>query len=79
MYHESTFANGLETRANETGHSTTGQAASIAKLAKVKLLITGHYSRRYIDLNILLNETKDIFSNSMLSYSGMSIDFNTIY
>jgi|TARA_B110000240_G_scaffold198176_1_gene257026 ribonuclease Z len=79
LYHESTFANGLETRANETGHSTTGQAASIAKLAKVKLLITGHYSRRYIDLNILLNETKDIFSNSMLSYSGMSIDFNTIY
>jgi len=79
LYHETTFANGLESRASETGHSTTAQAAKIAKLSKMKLLITGHYSRRYIDLNILLDETKEIFSNSMLSYSGMSIDFNTIY
>ena len=79
LYHETTFANGLEERAIETGHSTTAQAAKIANLSHVKLLITGHYSRRYIDLNILLDETKDVFTNSILSYSGMSIDFNTIY
>jgi ribonuclease Z len=79
LYHETTFAKDVLGRALETGHSTTHQAAQIAKSAKVKILITGHYSQRYLDLNILLEETQDVFQNSMLSYSGMTFDFNTIY
>ena len=35
----------LEERAEQTGHSTTSQAASIAKQAKVKNLIIGHFSQ----------------------------------
>ena len=79
LYHETTFAKDVLERARETGHSTTHQAGQIAKRAKVKLLITGHYSQRYTDLSILLEETKEVFQNSMLSYSGMTFDFNTLY
>ena len=79
LYHETTFAKDVLERARETGHSTTHQAGQIAKRAKVKLLITGHYSQRYTDLSILLKETKEVFQNSMLSYSGMTFDFNTLY
>ena len=79
LYHETTFAKDVLERALETGHSTTHQAAQIAKRAKVKLLITGHYSQRYADLNVLLDETKEVFGNSILSYSGMTFDFNTLY
>ena len=79
LYHETTFAKDVLERARETGHSTTHQAGQIAKRAKAKLLITGHYSQRYTDLSILLEETKEVFQNSMLSYSGMTFDFNTLY
>ena len=78
LYHETTFAKDVLERALETGHSTTHQAAQIAKRAKVKLLITGHYSQRYSDLNFLLEETKEVFGNSILSYSGLTFDFNTL-
>jgi ribonuclease Z len=78
LYHETTFAKDVLERAKETGHSTTHEAAQIAKRAKVKLLITGHYSQRYNDLNVLLDETKEVFQNSILSYSGMTFDFNTL-
>ena len=79
LYYETTFAKDIFERALETGHSTTHQAAQIAKRAKVKLLITGHYSQRYSNLDVLLSETQEVFHNSILSYSGMTLDFNSVY
>tara|TARA_B100000214_G_scaffold243909_1_gene178834 strand:+ start:6409 stop:7329 length:921 start_codon:yes stop_codon:yes gene_type:complete len=78
LYHEATFMSDLKDRAFKTGHSTTVQAANIAKKGNVKKLLIGHYSQRYKDLSILLEETVNIFSNSYLSYSGMVIDFKDI-
>ncbi len=75
LYHETTFMSDLEERATQTGHSTTLQAASIAKRAKVKKLLIGHYSQRYRDLDDLLIETKKDFENTILSYPGLLIDF----
>jgi ribonuclease Z len=75
LYHETTFMDDLKERANQTGHSTTLQAATIAKKAKVKRLLIGHYSQRYKKLEGLLNETKNIFSNSHLSSIGLVVDF----
>ena len=78
LYHETTFMKDLEDRAEKTGHSTTLQAATIAKKAKVKRLLIGHYSQRYKNLDDLLEETKEIFSNSYLSSSGLVVDFKEI-
>jgi ribonuclease Z len=77
LYHEATFMSDLKERAIQTGHSTTLQAASIAKQAKVKKLLIGHYSQRYRNLDDLLIEIKKDFSNTILSYSGLLIDLNT--
>ena len=78
LYHEATFMSDLQDRAFKTGHSTNLQAANIAKKANVKNLLIGHYSQRYKDLSILLEETVNVFSNSYLSYPGMVIDFKNI-
>tara|TARA_B100000900_G_scaffold227228_2_gene192924 strand:- start:739 stop:1659 length:921 start_codon:yes stop_codon:yes gene_type:complete len=78
LYHEATFMHDLIERAEQTGHSTTLQAAKIAKQANVKKLLIGHFSQRYKDLNDLLIQTKKGFSNVMLSYAGLMIDFQDI-
>ncbi|AWU39080.1 ribonuclease Z [Blattabacterium punctulatus CPU2] len=63
LYHESTFLKIEEIRAINTGHSTAYQAASIAKKAKVKKLILGHYSNRFPNIKDFEKEAKKIFSN----------------
>ena len=78
LYHETTFMKGLEQRAEQTGHSTTSQAALIAKKANVRKLLIGHYSQRYKNLEDLLDETKEIFSSSSLSFPGLVIDFKDL-
>lgn len=70
LYHEATFAESESKRAEETYHSTAGQAAQIAKLADVKKLVIGHYSSRYNELGVLLNEAALIFPNTELASEG---------
>lgn len=71
LYHEATFLEADSARAYETFHSTTKQAASIARDAQVKKLLIGHYSARYIDLLPLEKEAKSIFHNTLLVNEGM--------
>lgn len=71
LYHEATFANADAARAKQTGHSTAQQAAEIAKRANVKKLMLGHFSARYPDNQILLNEAKGIFENTILANEGL--------
>ena len=73
VYHEATFGKELAKLAKQTQHSTTDQAALIAKQANVGGLIIGHYSARYTDLQVLLNESKEIFENTILAKDGMKI------
>lgn len=70
LYHEATFMNDRAERAKTTFHSTTLQAATIAKKAQVKKLIIGHFSARYNELEPLLQETKSVFDNSFLAIEG---------
>ncbi len=70
LYHEATFAESEKKRAAETFHSTALQAAEIALEAKVHKLIIGHFSSRYTDDNILLDEAKELFPNTELAYEG---------
>jgi len=74
LYHEATFAKDMEKLAKQTKHSTAEQAAFIAKEASVKQLVIGHYSARYTDLDVLLNEAKSVFENTILAHDGMKIN-----
>lgn len=70
LYHEATFADDHAMRATETKHSTAKQAACIALKAKVKKLIIGHFSVRYRDHSVLLNEAQTIFENTEVAKEG---------
>jgi ribonuclease Z len=59
--------------AEERGHSTASDAAKIALDANVGLLVLTHYSPRYFDGSEILNEGKDIFSNTILARDLMRI------
>ena len=70
LYHESTYGNEFEGLAKETFHSTAGQAAQMAMLAEAKHLLLGHFSSRYPDPTPLLEQAREIFSNTDLCYDG---------
>lgn len=70
LYHEATFMGGLSREARMTFHSTTLDAAEIAKKAGVNKLLLGHFSSRYNDLEPLLIEARQIFSNTELAIDG---------
>lgn len=73
LYHESTFLNDHTERAKKTFHTTAAQAAQIAKEAKVKQLLLGHFSARYTNLQGFLAEAKPIFENCMLATDGKKV------
>ena len=70
LYHEATFLKDRQKDATEKFHSTTTDAATIAKKAQVKKLIVGHYSARYANLQPVLNECRSIFAPTELSIEG---------
>jgi ribonuclease Z len=70
LYHESTFLEKLAHLAKKTKHSTAKEAASIAKKAKAKALILGHFSTRYDDTNDFKIEANEIFDNVQIAEEG---------
>ncbi len=70
LYHEATFMEEMAERATQTYHSTAKQAASIALKANVKMLLLGHFSIRYKDLEPLQAEAREIFAESYLAIEG---------
>lgn len=70
LYHEATFGVGLEARARETMHTTTAQAAQLAKDADVKKLLLGHFSSRYHNSDQLLFEAQQVFPDTIASVDG---------
>ncbi|PJE78500.1 Ribonuclease Z [invertebrate metagenome] len=70
LYHESNFLKADEERAYKTNHTTTHQAATIAREAHAGTLILGHYSARYKDLEAFRQEAQEIFPNVELAQDG---------
>jgi len=64
VYHDATFTSDLAERADETGHSTARQAASVAHDAEAKHLLLGHVSARYEDASALVAEARTVFPNT---------------
>jgi ribonuclease Z len=73
LFHEATFANEDALRAKETFHTTAAQAAEIARKAEVKKLLIGHFSARYEDENILLQEASAIFPDTQLAKETLCV------
>jgi len=60
---ESTYAHDYQQKAIETFHSTSAEAALLAKESNCIKLILTHFSSRYNDPAILLDEARDIHAN----------------
>lgn len=70
LYHEATFLAEKIDLAKKTKHTTTKEAAHIAKSASVNELIIGHYSGRYKDISVFKKEAQEIFKNTKLAEPG---------
>lgn len=70
LYHEATYSREDEALAKEGCHSTSEQAACIARLAGAKKLLLGHFSARYTDLSGLLGEARAIFPDTFICSDG---------
>jgi ribonuclease Z len=67
LYHEATFLEQDKKLAKLTGHSTTVQAATIAKKSDAKQLIIGHFSNRYKNTATFLEQAKEVFPNTLIA------------
>ena len=73
LFHEATFASEDAPRAKETFHTTAVQAAEIARSAGVKKLLIGHFSARYEDESVLLQEASAIFPDTLLAKETLCV------
>lgn len=64
LIHESTYVNEDKDKAEEHFHSTSSDAACIAKESNSKRLILTHFSTRYQNTDQLLNEARKIFDKT---------------
>ncbi len=71
LYHESTYLGDLEEKATARFHSTSRQAAMIAKKANVKKLLLGHFSSMYENLEMFKTEACEIFENTECAQEGI--------
>ena len=77
LYHEATFLETEADKAPRTMHCTAKQAATIAKFAKVKQLILGHYSTRYESIEMFKTEAETIFENVLLANDGKVFEWTS--
>lgn len=78
LYHEATFAENEKNRAAETYHSTARQAALVAQNANVGKLVIGHFSSRYDDEQMLLEEARAVFPATCLAKEGLRLDISSV-
>ncbi|MCR4619902.1 MAG: ribonuclease Z [Paludibacteraceae bacterium] len=78
LYHEATYNTALEDKARQRGHSSARQAALIARDAKVKRLVLGHFSSRISTADqqqSLLDEAREVFPDTSLAHDLAVFDF----
>ena len=64
----------MAVQAREYGHSTAAQAGRIARMAGVKKLVIGHYSKRITDVQVLVEQAKREFDVVIPANEGLKID-----
>ncbi len=74
LIHDATSDASLEEKANRYGHSSSRQAAEIAKEAGVGLLVLTHLSPRYEDPTRILEDAKKVFEAVRVAEDFMEIE-----
>jgi ribonuclease Z len=74
IYHETTYLDAMRERAEERFHSTTRQAAEIARRAMVDKLLIGHFSSKYSTLELFEQEAREVFGNTEVAVEGVTYE-----
>jgi ribonuclease Z len=75
LIHDCSFSDEMADWAEESGHSTAGEVAALAKEARVRKLILTHISSRYTDdVDPILNDSKKILENAIVAEDLMEIE-----
>lgn len=74
LFHETTYLDSDKGLARERYHSTSTEAATVARDAGAGMLVTGHYSSRYRNDQLFAMEAKKVFPNVILGNEGLKID-----
>jgi len=78
LYHETTFMNAMAHKAEQTGHSTAGEAGKMAAEAGASCLVTGHYSSRYKDVTELIAEAEEHFTPVIQGVEGKKYNLRNL-
>ncbi len=70
---ESTFVTADARLAEAYGHLTARQAAEIARDANARLLVLTHFSQRYSDVDLLVEEAADVFANVIAAHDLLRV------
>ncbi len=73
---ESVYANDLQELANKYKHMTAHDAAKIAERSESKQLILTHFSQRYTDVKVLVEDAREVFKNTFAAYDFMEVVIN---
>lgn len=70
---EAAYDSSLEEKAIEYKHMTAKQAGQIASQNNVKKLVLFHYSQRYKTTDIILEDAKQVFDNTVAAFDFMKV------
>lgn len=74
LIHESTFSKEDKDLAKDRFHSTSVEAAIVAKNSNSNLLLMTHFSSRYVDLKLLEKQARSVHKNAVAA-----VDFLSFY
>ncbi len=75
LIHDCSFSDEMTDWAEESGHSTAGEVAALAKEARVRRLILTHISSRYTDdVEPILTDSIKIFKNVIVAEDLMEVE-----
>ena len=75
LIHDCSFSDEMTDWAEESGHSTAGEVAALAKEARVRRLVLTHISSRYTDdVEPILTDSIKIFKNVIVAEDLMEVE-----
>jgi ribonuclease Z len=67
LIHEATYTQDMADEAHDYGHSTAAEAARVARESEARRLLITHFSTRYNDPSLLLDEARAVFPETILA------------